>query len=207
MDPDFGITTWYLKPTFYAKIVWAVLSVAAIIYEIVLISMDLDKYYKTVVGEGSGVLAVFILIFTMISCAGNVFYYFRTFPHFGKKVLYGACGTTAITLIFGIIYAAVFGATNHEQEVINTINSYNFKHGGEPLVDWFEQHIGGSSDIKKYADNRCTGAGSALLGLLITWFILQCVLLFVFLQENDYVGLGNIQPVRADDKNTPLNTA
>ena len=204
MDPDFGIRTWYLKPTFFVKIIWALMSVAALIYEIVLISMDLDKYFKNVVGNGSGVLAVFVLIFTIISSACNVFYYFRTFPHFGKIVLYTGCGATAITLIFGIIYAAVYGSTNHEQDVMNTINNYNLMHGGEPLAEWYDQHIGTAENLKKYVDHRCTGAGEALLGLLITWFILQGLLLFIFLQENDYVGLGNIEPVKADSNNAPL---
>ena len=209
MDPDFGIKTWYLKPTFYAKILWVAMSAAAAIYVIVLMSMDFQEYYKVVIGSGSGTLALFIFFFILISVAGNLLYYYKVLPKFGKYVLYVSSATTAITLLFAIIYAAVFGNNENLKKTENEITNFNFNAKTENerrLKKWFQDKYGaGQEATTNYVKNRTTRAGSALIGLLLTWFLLQCALLFIFLQERDYEGLGgNTDPIitQEDNKNS-----
>lgn len=197
MDPDFGIRTWYLKPTFYLKIVWCLISLAVFIYTCVLLWMTNDPFFPKVVGTKQFTLSVFIFILIIISCLGNVFYHFKILKQFSTKILYGAAITTALSMILGISYAAAFGTEKYEDKTYQKIWTYYIMHPTASEVQWMKKHIEGDDmgAFAKYTDNRCTGAGETLLGLLITWFILQCLLLFVYLQEDEYEDFGNTAPL------------
>lgn len=204
MDPDFGIRTWYLKPSFYFKLLWGILSLSIVIYNIVLCWMTFDSYFNRAVGTGPGTLAIFIFIFVIISIAGNVITMFKLIPRFHNIILYASCGTTVFTMILGIIYASVFGNNTYEDKADQKAFSYLFKYPNNPETIWFKKHIAGSDvgALYDYCDRRCTGAGEALLGLLITWFILQCFLLFVYLQENELAGYAATEPLNQGNTET-----
>ncbi|EAY23508.1 hypothetical protein TVAG_071720 [Trichomonas vaginalis G3] len=202
MDPNCGVKTWYLKPTFYFQILWAVFSFVIIIYNIVLLSKTTDGFFNRAVSSGPSTIAVFILIFVILSVVGNCLSIFRLFRKYKKLILYGSCVTSAFTMILAIIYASVYGNQSYEKDTADKeIIRYMYKYPNNPETINFKKHITGKEvdAIYNYNDARLTHAGKILLGLLITWFLQQCCLLFIFIQDDEYAEVGNSQPLTAND--------
>ena len=210
MDPDFGIRTWYLKPTFFLKIIWGLLSIAALIYLIVLLWMDMDPFFPKACGTNQFSLALFLFLFIVLSSIGNVFYIFKNFGFLQKikryltKILYVAAVTTGISMILAISYAGAFGTQKHEEDAHTKIMLYYFSHPTSDEAKWLSKHLdnGSVTAFRDYADHRCTGAGEVILGMIIPWFILQCVLLFIFLKEDEYEEFGNTTPLAPNSGDT-----
>ena len=197
MDPDCGIRTWYFKPTFYLKIVWGLLTLALVIYLIILLWMDNDPFYPKACGTNQFSLAFFIFLFLILSAIGNIFYIFKLFKKYLTKIIYAAAVTTAVTMILAISYAGAFGTTKYEEDVLTKIFIYYGGHAYSDEAKWLSNHLEGKGVLafNNYADNRCTGAGEVILGLIIPWFVIQCVLLFIYLKEDEYETFGNSTPL------------
>jgi len=200
MDPDCGVRTWYLRPTFYMRIAWLIVSLIALVYVVVLVWMTNDPFFPKAMDSWPLFLAILILISIIVSITGNVMYYFKKLPDYSTAILYSACGTTALSMIFGIIYAMVFGNTTYENKVIKQCHSWLFLKGTDPATVWLKKHLFSDAEqqenqIINYADNRCTGAGETLLSILITWFIIQCLILYIHLQDDEYKDVANTAPL------------
>ena len=94
--------------------------------------------------------------------------------------------------------------TKFEEDTLTKIFIYYFGHSDSEEAQWLSDHLEGRGVLafNDYADNRCTGAGEVLLGLIIPWFIIQCLLLFINLKDDEYEEFGNTTPLAPNNEPT-----
>ena len=77
MDLDFGVTRWYLKPTFVLKVLYVILSVVIAIYLFYVCTLLSNQYFKTMVSRAPIVVACFLAISMICSLCSFIILIFR----------------------------------------------------------------------------------------------------------------------------------
>ena len=159
-----------------------------------------DPFFSIAISKKPLFLSLFIFLFILLSFLENNFFYFNIFPKYSSKLIYLACITTTISMILCILYSNYYGNISFENSVIKQCHLWLFLKPNELPTIWLKEYLfsdenENDTQIKKYCDNRCTGAGELLLGLSIFWFFFQCIILYIFLQEDEFKDLTNSIPL------------
>ncbi|KAH0793740.1 hypothetical protein GPJ56_002292 [Histomonas meleagridis] len=187
-DPDFGISSWYLKPTFFLKIVCGIISGAFLIYLIILDVMVNDVFFPVACTGTPRNIAITITIFLLLICILYPIYAFK----FGQYKVYGLIGFSVfavIILVLSISYAVSFAGSQVFDKYYEKAMTYASTHPKESRTDYFKEATKyelATSDLERrkscltYFNNRLHDAGEIVLGLSVTCFILFVLVEGVF---------------------------
>lgn len=208
MDPNFGITNQYLRPSFLIKVVTGIFAFATLIYMFVLDKCLYEYVWRKPVSNGNMAAATtFFFILAIIVAVLIHFSIVEKIPVIGSNILYqilAAAGFALFALLFALIFGIKNSSSSYKNELCNAKNGKFFiyweqKHASdEKYKEWEIKHPG-TLDRNRYFSNRTTKAGSTVLGLFITLTVLYAVVLFYFYQDDNSAGFTNI--------NDPINSA
>lgn len=212
VDPNCGIQTWFLRPSFIFKIFWGLFAAVTLV-RMILIDIRLYKHvWRKAVQNGN--MACVVTFFFILAIIVTILIHFNSviekIPFIGTNVLHQVIAEGVIGG-FTLIFALVFGCKCVRGKYYNEITDQNTgkfwvywkDHStDEKYIEWLKKYQNSSQKIKYFKD-RTYIPGLNALGLFITLAILDSVVLFYFCHERK---TGGFRPV-TDQSNEYLNSS
>lgn len=189
-DINFGVKTWYLKPTFLIKIGTALMSLSLVLYILIITNRFADVLWKQVIGR-SHIIQCMFMTFTVIGVAvAFLFYFYKIFGENSLLCFFVSISLGVIYVIEFIVFCGMFAShskwNEYTDQVINHVSNTT-----DAASTWFlEKYNAKTSDssalskiVQDYCYSRTVGVKTALLLMSMIWVILYVLLLFVVLFE------------------------
>lgn len=194
-DLDFGIKTWYLKPSFYVKVVCGILSLSFIVYLIVLESKVNDIFFPTACSGVPRNLVAAIIFFLIMTAAMCVVYFKKLLQYKLYATIAFICSEILI-LVLCISYSASFHGSSNFDKYYRKAMDYTLLNPNDKSVDYFRSKTNydkASGEIERrelcysYLHQRLGGACLTIIWLSLTWFItFSFVILDSYMREESY---------------------
>lgn len=186
---------WYMRPTFFVKVLWCIFSVVMFILAAAFSSKVNDQFFPKLLGKLSFNLLVVIAIFMLLVIVSSALIYFNVLPNLRNYNIYGLEILTSILLSICISFIAQRGTPGYRTRAILAVENYLFddQNANEVAFKWFEEKYFKAGLTQKakadiiydYVDGRTEDMGSALLGCMLVWILFDALLLYLFIAQND----------------------
>lgn len=189
-DINFGVKTWYLKPTFIVKIGTALMSLGLVLYILIITNRFADILWKQVIGR-SHILQCMFMTFTVIGVAITfLFYFYKIFGDNSLLCFFGSVALGVIYVIEFIVFCGMF-ASHAKWKDYTTQIADHVSNVTDAATKWFLDKYRVKKDdstallklVEDYCYSRTVGIKSVLLFMSMIWVIFYVLLLFVVLFE------------------------
>lgn len=204
-DLDCGVKTWYKRPSFYVKIVWAILTIAGLGVGGMATRRLRDPFFPIACSRIPGNLLAAMLFFFTFSAILQVGTFFRR--QFCEVIRFGQMSTlnivvlvhciwTLIYLLLLIVFCAKYGTQQAETKFHAAGIFYYYMHPDTPESKWFadktacEEGKEMMGKCAKYFDVRGTQVTSGMLTVSLPWFLCSGYLAIKALLDEFESGLG-----------------
>ena len=189
-DLNFGITTWYLQPTFFIKIGSALISFILMIILFVVTSRSSDSIWKASIGRAECVCFMLLAILLLLTVICFLFYFYKIYPDYSIYLFFISIGSSVLYVLLFFICIISFCTKGKYTKYTKTLISYCQDHFGEKDVTNFLAKYKTdpssptfTSTIEKYVKGRTTQTSNLLMPTSLIWIIFIIFLYFTVLFE------------------------
>lgn len=205
-DLNFGITTWYLQPTFFVKIGSALMSFILIIILFVVTSRSSDSIWKLAIGRMECICFMFLAILLLVTIICFLFYFYKIYPDYSIYLFFISIGASVLYVFIFFISITAFCTKSKCNKYTNTFVTYCENNINEDAVKKFlnKYKTDVSSPefkniVEEYVKGRTTGTSGILMPSSLIWIIFIVLLYFTVLFEGKEIDENrnpNIKPLR-----------
>lgn len=202
MDLDFGVKTWYLRPTFLIRVIYIVISVGIIISLYRTCDLLSDEVFKESVAKTPLVIATFLAIAMITSLLSFILFVFKIVPEYQFVTL-------LVTLISSVIYIVlllifVFMCCSESKCLLaqEKVSEYlNMNEESKEIQEFVKKNeivlpaTSSNEKIIEYCRERTTNLSKVIFGTSIFWLIITVLVYYSLL----YTGQAS-KLVEQDDK-------
>lgn len=205
-DLNFGITTWYLQPTFFVKIGSALMSFILIIILFVVTSRSSDSIWKLAIGRLECICFMLLAILLLVTVICFLFYFYKIYPDYSIYLFFISIGASVLYVFIFFISITAFCTKSKCNKYTNTFVTYCENNINEDAVKKFLNKY--KTDISSpefknivadYVKGRTTGTSGILMPSSLVWIIFIVLLYFTVLFEGKEIDENrnpNIKPLR-----------
>lgn len=206
-DLDCGITVWYYRPSFIARVCNVLFSGIIAIYLFNCCVLLSDEIYKVAVSKFPLALCAVLAISIIVSAFTFIMMIFKLFPENQFWVSMAAVGSSLIYLalclafMFACSTEAAFSSAQFAMEkyLKSNINQTNVQEFLTRINSNYTQSQKIDLPIKQFITARTTGIGSPLFGLSFVWTLISLYIYYYFLYTGSASKLiQNQEPERKD---------
>ena len=205
-DLNFGITTWYLQPTFFIKIGSALISFVLMIILFVVISRSSDSIWKLAIGRAECICFMLLAILLLVTVICFLFYFYKIYPDYSIYLFFVSIGAACLYVFIFFISIIAFCTSGKCKKYTETLvlfcKNNTDKNAVAKFLDKYKTDISSPDFIliaEKYAKGRTTSISSLLMPSSLIWVIFIVLLYFTVLfegKETDERRNSNIKPLR-----------
>jgi small-conductance mechanosensitive channel len=203
-DLNFGVTTWYLKPTLLARLGSALMSIILFFYLLIVASKYTDVIWKTVVGRSHAIICGFLTLSVLLVVVTFLFSYFKIFPGRVLACFYASVCLTAFYLLVVLIFAVGFVSTSKSRSYTERIVDFLKKDPRSGPAVWFVREfnvdLNNPESVQTYVNARTLAVKSALSGMSMFWLAFVAIVYFIAVFEYTPEPVDTIRYVRADEE-------
>lgn len=190
-DINFGITKWYLQPTFIVKIGSAVFSFILMVVLFVCVSRSADSLWKAVMGRTECIIYMILIILLIIPIITFLFYFYKIYPDHTTHLFFGSVISFILYTILFFIALIAFCTKSHSSTCTEKVLKYIQENNQTDLVlsflseykDDIEKN-GLNTTVSNYVQKRTTKNSSLLMPFSLIWTIFVAFLYFITLFES-----------------------
>ena len=188
MDLDFGVKTWYLRPTFLIRVLYIIVSVGITIHLFVACSLLSDDIFEKSVTKLSLVLASFLAISMIISLIFFILFIFKIVPEYQYISLLVTLISSVVYMILCIIFTFTCcsdSKCNTAQEKLSDFLNKNTQSNG--VKEFISKNnitmpcTQKDEAIIAFCKARTTGLSKGTLGSSIAWLIVAIIVYYSLL--------------------------
>lgn len=205
-DLNFGITTWYLQPTFFVKVGSALMSFILMIILFVVTSRASDSIWKSAVGRSECICFMLLAVLLLATVICFLFYFYKIYPDYSIYLFFISVGAAVLYVFIFFISIVAFCTSNKCKKYTDALATFCQKNVEENVVKKFLAKYKtdvSSPDfnkiVEKYVKGRTTSTSGILMPSSLIWIIFIIFLYFTVLFEGkdiDENRNSNIKPLR-----------
>ena len=205
-DLDFGVKTWYLKPSFIARVINAILSIIITIYLFNCCVLLSDHIYKEAISKFPLALCSILAISIIISTVSFIVMIFRLAAEFQFYIsITSVCSALLfIALELAFIFACTTSSALNSAE-FSMLKYLKENENKSEVADFLTKlnsnlTIGKAIDkpLKVYLMERTTDIGSALFAMSFIWTLVSLYIYYYFLYTGSASKLIENEPTTND---------
>ena len=190
-DLNFGVRTWYLKPTVIVKLLTALMTFVLLVYLFVMAGRFSDVLWKAVIGKSHLFLILFMVIAMITVGLSFLFSFYKIFPDHTSICLFVSIGAGAVYVLEYVILCIGYISEGRCDAYTRTIAEHIKGSTADEATLWFLAKYKLTQDselipekVKEYVEARTVGAKGLLSAFSMIWIVLYVMLIFVFLFES-----------------------